>query len=99
MSRRPAARGGAVFDNQEAWTIRDFSTGQITRALGTGAAAAQDAERCAGLHNPALKGGLVSSAHVVPASGELPAYCEVRATARPAISIEVRLPLEGWNGK
>lgn len=29
----------------------------------------------------------------------MPAYCKVRAVALPAISVEVRLPLEGWNGK
>ena len=46
----------------------------------------------------------VTTARVVEASedgpyGALPAYCEVRATALPAISIEVRLPMEGWNGR
>ena len=71
-------------------------------------AAAQDVDgggdgACAALAGHALDGGAVTSARVVPASedgpyGALPAYCEVRATARPAISIEVRLPMEGWNG-
>jgi feruloyl esterase len=35
----------------------------------------------------------------VPAAETLPAYCEERATALPAIGIEVRLPMEGWNGR
>ncbi|MDK3071533.1 tannase/feruloyl esterase family alpha/beta hydrolase [Sedimentitalea sp. JM2-8] len=64
-----------------------------------GSAQARDAAECEALHNTALQGGFVSSARVVEASESLPAYCEVRATALPAISIEVRLPMENWNGK
>ncbi|MCE8006052.1 tannase/feruloyl esterase family alpha/beta hydrolase [Aestuariivita sp.] len=60
---------------------------------------AQGDESCAALHNTALASGFVTSARVVEATDALPAYCEVRATALPAISIEVRLPMEGWNGK
>ena len=79
-------------------------------AAGGGGAAAQDggaAEACTALGNLPLEGGHVSSARVVEASadgpyGPLPAYCEVRAHARPAISIEVRLPMPdaepAWNG-
>ena len=69
-----------------------------------GQAAARDAEGCAALANHPLSGGAVTSARVVEAAedgpyGATPAYCEVRTTARPAISIEVRLPLgEAWNG-
>lgn len=66
--------------------------------LVAGAATAQDAGQCESLHNTALSGGFVSSAQVIEAKDTLPAYCEVRATALPSISIEVRLPLEGWNG-
>ena len=29
----------------------------------------------------------------------LPAYCEVRAVALPAINIEMRRTMEGWNSK
>jgi feruloyl esterase len=59
---------------------------------------ARDAETCEALADHPLSGGAVTSARVVEAVetgpyGALPAYCEVRATARPAISIEVRLPL------
>ncbi|MEM9009908.1 MAG: tannase/feruloyl esterase family alpha/beta hydrolase [Pseudomonadota bacterium] len=63
------------------------------------AAAQQGADDCAALHQVVMPGGHVTSSRVVPASDTLPAYCEVRATALPAISIEVRLPMEGWNGK
>ena len=77
-------------------------------AAGAGGAAAQDGARdaaaCEALRDAVIDAGQVTSARVVEASddgpyGALPAYCEVRATALPAISIEVRLPLEGWNGK
>lgn len=68
-----------------------------------GAASAQDAGGCEALRGLVLDAAHVTTARVVEASqegpyGALPAYCEVRATARPAISMEVRLPLEGWNG-
>lgn len=60
--------------------------------------AQQDESACTDLRNTVFAGGYVTSARVMEAEG-LPAYCEVRATALPAISIEVRLPMEGWNGK
>ena len=56
-------------------------------------------EACAALGGVVLDAAHVTSAREIAAAGGLPAYCEVRATALPAISIEVRLPLEGWNGK
>ena len=83
-----------------------------TRGLGTGllaglallafveaATAAEGEAKCTILGNLALDAGFVSSANVIPATEDTPAYCRVRATALPAISIEVRLPSEGWNGK
>ena len=63
-----------------------------TRALADEAA-------CTALRDTVLSGAVVTSARVMPAADTLPAYCEVRATALPAISIEIRLPMEGWNGK
>lgn len=68
-------------------------------ALAAGGALAQDDAACEALRNIALPGGFVTSANVVAAQDDLPAYCEVRATALPAISIEVRLPMADWNGK
>jgi feruloyl esterase len=65
----------------------------------TPALAQQSPNACAALRDTVFPGGQVASARVVPAVDGLPAYCEVRATARPAISIEVRLPMDGWNGK
>jgi len=63
-----------------------------------GASHADDAQ-CGALNEVVLSSGFVTSARTVAASDGLPSYCEVRARALPAISIEVRLPLEGWNGK
>ena len=64
-------------------------------------AAAQSAapEDCTALARTAIEDGFVTTARVIAAADDMPAYCEVRATALPAISIEVRLPMEGWNGK
>ncbi|MGP6087596.1 tannase/feruloyl esterase family alpha/beta hydrolase [Antarctobacter jejuensis] len=60
--------------------------------------AQQDDGACNALRDTVLSAGNVTSARVIESEG-LPAYCEVRATALPAISIEVRLPMDGWNGK
>ncbi len=54
---------------------------------------------CEALRNAVFPAGFVTSARVVPAASDVPAYCEVRAIALPQIGIEVRLPMEGWNGK
>jgi len=63
------------------------------------ALAQQTADDCDALRDTVFSAGYVTSARVIEAADALPAYCEVRATALPAISIEVRLPLNGWNGK
>ncbi len=63
-----------------------------------GAAHADSTDRCEALRHEVVDAAYVTSARIVPASDDLPAYCEVRATALPAISIEVRLPVENWNG-
>jgi len=73
----------------------------IALALSAGQApAAESAEaRCVGLRNLQVEAGYVTSARVVRGEKDTPAYCQVRAIALPAISVEVRLPLAGWNGK
>ncbi|MBV2358941.1 tannase/feruloyl esterase family alpha/beta hydrolase [Thalassococcus sp. CAU 1522] len=63
------------------------------------ALAQQTADQCTALRDVVIDAAAVTSARVVAAADTLPAYCEVRATARPAVSIEVRLPMEAWNGK
>lgn len=66
---------------------------------GTPTLAQQSAEDCAALGNTVMSAAYVTSTRVIDAAEDLPAYCEVRATALPAISIEARLPMQGWNGK
>ncbi|EBA10088.1 tannase/feruloyl esterase family alpha/beta hydrolase [Sagittula stellata] len=61
--------------------------------------AQQSETDCTALRDVVFSGGYVTSARAVAAQNSLPSYCEVRATALPSISIEVRLPLENWNGK
>ncbi|GAB5470104.1 MAG: tannase/feruloyl esterase family alpha/beta hydrolase [Rhodospirillales bacterium] len=67
-------------------------------ALASDSRAAEAAD-CEALRNTVMDAAFVTSARVMPAAGDLPAYCEVRARALPAISIEVRLPMADWNGK
>jgi hypothetical protein len=57
------------------------------------------AEDCAGLANLKIENTNLLSATEVSASGDLPAYCRVLGYVRPAINFEIRLPLQGWNGK
>src|SRR5690349_16656166 len=66
------------------------------------------AQRCAALAAESISGTDVQSAVMVEAStatvpGQtlaLPSYCRVRAVVRPAIHVEVRLPVESvWNGR
>ena len=64
-----------------------------------GIASPSTAASCADMRNVVLDSGYVTSARVISATDTLPSYCEVRATALPQISIEVRLPIENWNGK
>ncbi|MTH95960.1 tannase/feruloyl esterase family alpha/beta hydrolase [Roseibium sp. RKSG952] len=72
----------------------------VAAALGLTSASALAAteQDCLELRDMGLSGGFVTSARVIEKSEALPAYCEVRATALPSISIEVRLPMEEWNG-
>lgn len=82
------------------WITVGLLLGGTAVGLSAGPAqAAPDQASCEALHNTPVQGGFVTSARVVAAAEGLPAYCEVRAVALPAISIEVRLPMEGWNGK
>ncbi|WP_210249586.1 tannase/feruloyl esterase family alpha/beta hydrolase [Methylobacterium oryzihabitans] len=63
------------------------------------APAAVAATPCAELTRIRIEATNLLSAAEVPASGDLPAHCRVLGTVRPAISFELRLPLEDWNGK
>ncbi|HET6565068.1 MAG TPA: tannase/feruloyl esterase family alpha/beta hydrolase [Xanthomonadales bacterium] len=41
----------------------------------------------------------LDSAEVVSGRAGLPAFCAVRGTIEPTVGFEMRLPVEGWNGK
>lgn len=58
-----------------------------------------DRERCAAVRDLYLRDTAILSAAPAAASGDLPAFCRVVGTVRPAITFELRLPVEGWNGK
>jgi hypothetical protein len=60
---------------------------------------AQDANSCDKLRNLAIDQAFVTSANLIQAEEGLPAYCHVLATALPSISIDIRLPVDSWNGK
>jgi len=64
----------------------------------SGTAWAQDTQACLALRNHVMDEAYVTSARVMTSDKQME-YCEVRAIARPSISIEVRLPLKEWNGK
>ncbi len=60
---------------------------------------AQDIDSCEKLRNLAIEQAYVTSANLIQSEEGVSAYCHVRATALPAISIDIRLPIEDWNGK
>ena len=87
MALKPIALGAA------------FWLGASALSGSAASAQAQDAAGCEALRNAVVPAGFVTSARVVPAAEDVPEYCEVRAMALPQIQVEVRLPMEGWNGK
>jgi hypothetical protein len=54
---------------------------------------------CNALPSVPIDGAEILSSVAVDAHDGLPAHCRVRGVAVPAISFELRLPLENWNGK
>lgn len=58
-----------------------------------------DEAACAAIEDMKLEGVNLLSSTVVEATAPTPAYCRVLGYARPAINFEVRMPVEGWNGK
>ncbi len=76
-----------------------FCLTAVTLATAPASAQGEDAANCEALRDAVFSAGFVSSARVMPAVEDVPEYCEVRAMALPQIQIEVRLPMEGWNGK
>lgn len=80
----------------------------LAQDIGGGAAPGDFAMRCRNLEKLALSGADPLSTEVVPASSvtivgqklDIPQYCRVRLTVRPAIRVEIRLPADAaWNGR
>ena len=55
--------------------------------------------QCTNLTSLKIEDTNLLSSSVVPAQGDLPAFCRVLGYVRPAINFEVRLPMAEWNGK
>ena len=70
-----------------------------TMGMALASCPARAAQDCASLANLKVENTNLLSATEVPAAGDLPAYCRVLGYVRPAINFEVRLPVQGWNGK
>ena len=57
------------------------------------------AEDCSALVGLALRDTQITSAHIVPASGLVPEYCQVLGGIETVILFEVALPTSTWNGQ
>jgi Tannase and feruloyl esterase len=67
--------------------------------VGAKGAPALAVQECGAIANLKIENTNLLSATEVPAAGDLPAYCRVLGFVRPAINFEIRMPLQGWNGK
>src|SRR5262249_53853090 len=85
--------------SQSKWLFTAILAGASTLASDVSPGSAFAGQDCAVLSNLRIDNPTLLSATEVPASGDLPAYCRVLGFVRPAINFEIRLPLEGWNGK
>lgn len=68
------------------------------------AAKAEAAQDCAALARAEFSAALgavvsVTLAESVAAANGLPAYCRLTATIAPKIGVEIRLPVQGWQGR
>lgn len=77
-----------------AWIVAASACG-----IGLAASPASAAGDCAALSRLKIENVNLLSSVEVPAAGDLPAYCRVLGFVRPAVNFEVRLPVQGWNGK
>ncbi|MBM0204457.1 tannase/feruloyl esterase family alpha/beta hydrolase [Micromonospora sp. STR1s_5] len=79
--------------------LRTLLLSAVTGAMALSAMDAKAAQDCAALANMKIENTNLLSSTEVPAAGDLPGHCRVLGFVRPAINFEVRLPLQGWNGK
>lgn len=83
---------------------RPLSLALLCQVLLAHDGALADAAACAdfGPLNVRIEEGIpveVQTGQVVAAENGLPAYCAVRGVVAPQVGFEVRLPIEGWNGR
>lgn len=76
----------------------------LLMAMPAWAAPADAGAACEALRHLDVSTGADAPAHVMasetlPASGDVPALCRVEGFVAPNTGFELRLPLEGWNGK
>src|SRR5262249_43780007 len=60
--------------------------------------------RCGAVARKDLSDVMDAQTHImgvklVESNGDLPAYCDVEGAINPTIGIEIRLPINDWNGK
>lgn len=71
----------------------------IIQWLASQALFASSPERCVQLAQQPFAGIRIEATEMVMDRPDLPGFCAVRGTIEPTIGFEMRLPLEGWNGK
>lgn len=71
----------------------------LIHLLASPALLAATPESCTQLPKQTFAGIRIEATETVTDKPELPAFCAVRGTIEPTIGFEMRLPLEGWNGK
>ena len=96
----PAGEGGGVLAGADNVWCEDLTASSITEGTVTRA----EVVEVGAFTPPVAPGGRPpSAASVARTYGDLPAFCRVIATLRPTndsnITVEVWMPLSGWNGK
>jgi len=71
----------------------------ITHLLASPALFASTPENCTQLSQQTFADIRIETTETVTDRPDLPTFCAVRGTIEPTIGFEMRLPLEGWNGK
>lgn len=66
---------------------------------GATAAGADVSKDCRNLYRMTDLSYAVEPGRVIGAAGTTPTHCRVRAVVNRAIQVEVRMPIEGWNGR
>ena len=62
-------------------------------------AVADPVQECRNLYRLTDLHYAVQPGRIVPAQGDVPTHCRARGVVNRAIQVEVRMPIEGWNGR